>query len=290
MTKRISVLVKSRREKLEELYRLGVEPYPQTSDRKHSIAKALRMLKKKALVAGRIKSLRSHGKIVFLDVEDETGKMQLFFNSKELGEELSKIIKLFDVGDFIEAKGEVFKTKAGETTIRVSGYKFLTKSLQPLPSSWYGFKDINERCRKRYVDFMMNPESKRLIMMRSKIVSEVRKILESKEFIEVETPTLQTIYGGANARPFTTHYNALKRDFYLKISDELYLKRLIIGGFEKVFEIDHDFRNEGIDATHNPEFTMMECYWAYADYNDMMKLTEEIYSKVAKKLLKTTKV
>lgn len=225
-----------------------------------------------------------------MDLQDESAKIQILIIQKAVGEEQYQLIKLSDIGDFIQVSGTIINTQAGEITVQTDSLVFLSKAIRPLPDSWYGLKNVEERYRKRYVDFLMNPTSKKLIELRSKIVSEVRRTLENYGFMEVETPTLQSVYGGANARPFTTHYNALKRDFYLKISDELYLKRLIIGGFEKVFEIDHDFRNEGIDTTHNPEFTMMECYWAYADYNDMMKLTEDLYSSIAKKVVGTTKV
>ena len=279
-----------RKDRLKKLREIGINPYPHTSDRQQTNKEIKNMLGKQIVVAGRIMGKRGHGKLIFLDLVDETDKVQLFISHKIIGEELFKIANLLDIGDFLEASGLVFKTVVGEISVKCSFLKILSKALQPLPSTWYGLQNVEDRYRKRYLDFIINPESKKIIELRSKIVSEVRKILEVKGFLEIETPTLQPIYGGANARPFQTYYNALKQDFYLKISDELYLKRLIIGGFEKVFEIDHNFRNEGIDATHNPEFTMMECYWAYADYNQIMELTEEIYSKVSKKVLGTTKV
>lgn len=283
-------LIKTRRQKLDILRKSGINPYPHSSGRQQTTEQARKMMGKQVVVAGRLMNTREHGKLYFLDLIDESGKIQLMAIEKVLGREQFELIENLDAGDFIEIGGKVVKTVAGEISIQVESLTILSKSLRQLPNSWHGFKNIDERYRKRYVDFIMNPQSKKIIETRSKIVSEVRRVLESKGFIEVETPTLQPVYGGANARPFNTHYNALKRDFYLKISDELYLKRLIVGGFEKVYEIDHDFRNEGIDATHNPEFTMMECYWAYADYNDMMKLTEEIYSKVATTVIGSTKV
>jgi lysyl-tRNA synthetase class 2 len=283
-------LTKTRREKLDLLRKKGINPFPNSSDRQQSISEAREMMGKPVVVAGRILAKRGHGKLSFTDIVDESGKIQLLISESIAGVEQMEILELTDIGDFLEASGGITKTSAGEISVEVSTLTVLTKTLSPLPNTWFGFKNVEERYRKRYVDFLMNADSKKIIELRSKITSEVRKFLEEKGFIEVETPTLQPIYGGANARPFTTHYNALKRDFYLKISDELYLKRLIIGGFEKVFEIDHNYRNEGIDTTHNPEFTMMECYWAYADYNDVMKLTEEIYSEVSKKVLGTTKV
>ena len=286
----INKLVKTRREKLEILKSKGINPYPNSSNRQQTIAEARKLMDKQVVVAGRILVKRGHGKLVFIDITDESGKIQLLFSEKVVGEEQMEILELTDLGDFIEVSGKIMKTIAGEISVDVATFTILSKSLSPLPSTWFGFKDTDERYRKRYVDFLINADSREIITKRSKIVSEVRRFLEERGFIEVETPTLQPIYGGANARPFKTQYNALKRDFYLKISDELYLKRLIIGGFEKVFEIDHNFRNEGIDTTHNPEFSMMECYWAYADYGDIMKLTEEMYSQVSRKVMGTTKV
>lgn len=283
-------LVKTRREKLELLKSKGINPFPNSSNRQQTISEARDLMDKQVVVVGRILVKRGHGKLVFADIVDESGKIQLLFSQNLVGAEQMEILDLTDLGDFIEVSGKIIKTVAGEISVEVASFTILSKSLSPLPSTWFGFKDTDERYRKRYVDFLMNADSKEIITKRSKIVSEVRRFLEDKGFIEIETPTLQPIYGGANARPFSTHHNALKRDFYLKISDELYLKRLIIGGFEKVFEIDHNFRNEGIDTTHNPEFSMMECYWAYADYNDIMRLTEDMYSQVSQKVMGTTKV
>ncbi len=283
-------VIKTRREKLNILKGKGINPFPNSANRQQTIAVAREMMGEQVVVVGRIMGKRGHGKLAFVDLVDESGKIQLMLTEGVAGKELLEILDLTDSGDFLEVSGKIIKTVAGEISVEVSSFTILSKSLQPLPSTWFGFKDVEERYRKRYVDFLMNQDSKKVIELRSKIVSEVRKFLEEKGFMEVETPTLQPIYGGANARPFSTHYNALKRDFFLKISDELYLKRLIIGGFEKVFEIDHNFRNEGIDKTHNPEFTMMECYWAYADYNDIMKLTEDMYSTISQKVSGTTKV
>lgn len=283
-------LQKERLKKLRNIKSLGINPYPAKSKRIHTISIARKMMGKKVTVAGRIRSLRPHGKITFADIEDASGKIQLFFSQQELPGENYEFLTNFDLGDFIESSGEVFKTQAGEISVRVSDFKLLTKSIRPLPSNWYGLKDVEERYRKRYLDLLMNPQVREVFVKRTKIISAVRDFLDQKGFLEVETPTLQEIYGGANARPFKTRHNALGYDFFLKISDELYLKRLIIGGFERVYEIDKDFRNEGIDRSHNPEFTMMECYWAYADYEDMMKLTEELYQTVALQVLGTTKI
>lgn len=290
MAQPLEELRKIRLEKLKKIKQLGVNPYPPSCKRDQQISQARKMLGKKVAVTGRIMAIRTHGGIAFFDLYDETGKIQLVFKKDKLSEKLLKLLELLDEGDFLAAQGEVFKTKAGEISVLVDDFQILAKSLRPLPSSWYGLKDVEERYRKRYLDLIMNPQVKKTFELRSKIISSVREFLDSQGFIEVETPTLQEIYGGASARPFVTHHNALDVDFYLKISDELYLKRLIIGGFEKVYEIDKDFRNEGIDRFHNPEFTLMECYWAYADYNDMMKLTEDLFVFVANKVLGTTKI
>src|SRR3989344_3938138 len=271
-------LQKERLKKLKNIQRLGVNPYPSKSQRKHSISIARKMMGKKVVVAGRIRSLRPHGKITFADLEDVSGKIQLFFSQAELAGEKYEFLTNFDIGDFIESSGEVFKTQAGEITVRVSDFKLLTKSLRPLPSAWYGLEDVEERYRQRYVDLIINPEVRKVFEIRHEAIRLIRKFMEDKGFVEVETPTLQPIYGGATAKPFTTHHNALDARLYLRIADELYLKRLIVGGFEKVFEICKDFRNEGIDKQHNPEFTMIEFYWAYANYQDLIPFTEEFVS------------
>ena len=287
--KRLERIRKERKEKLEEWRRRGISPYPPAFPKKDSCLQVKKKLGKKVVTAGRIMAIRGHGRIAFFDLVDDSGKVQIWFQENKLGKEKFSLLKLLDVGDFLGVKGKVVKTKAGEVTVDVDDFQILSKSLRPLPDKWHGLKDIEERSRRRYLDLLVNPQSKKTFVLRSKIIAAIREFLDKKGFLEVETPTLQPIYGGANARPFVTHHNALDIDLYLKISDELYLKRLIIGGFEKVYEIDHDFRNEGIDKVHNPEFTMMECYWAYADYHDMMKLTEELFAYVAKKVLgKTT--
>ncbi|MDP3948217.1 MAG: lysine--tRNA ligase [bacterium] len=275
-------LQKERIKKLKNIQRLGIDPYPSKSQRKHTISIARKMMGKKVIVAGRIRSLRPHGKITFADIEDATGKIQVFFSQQELTGEKYEFLTNFDIGDFIEISGEVFKTQAGEITVRVSDFKLLTKSIRPLPSAWYGLEDVEERYRQRYVDMIMNPDVRKVFEVRSKVIKLLRNFMEDKGFTEVETPTLQPIYGGATAKPFTTHHNALDIRLYLRISDELYLKRLVVGGYEKVFEICKDFRNEGIDRQHNPEFTMLEFYWAYADYEDLIKLTQELVSKIVK--------
>jgi len=285
---RLDNIRQQRLRKLAKLRELGIEAYPAKFERKQTIAESLKFLGRKVQTAGRIRSIRKHGRIAFFDLADSSGQIQLWFQEKNLGKKDYKIISLLDVGDFIGVKGVVVKTKTGQISIDVESLAVLSKSLRPLPDSWHGFKDIEERYRKRYLDLLINDEARWALQKRSLIVQEMRNFLDKQGFLEVETPTLQPLYGGASARPFVTHHNALDADLYLKISDELYLKRLIIGGFEKVYEIDHNFRNEGIDKTHNPEFTMMECYWSYADYNDMMVLTENMIAAIAQKVLGTT--
>ena len=272
-------LQKERLKKLKNIEKLGVNPYPSKTVRKQTTAEA----RKKVAVAGRLRSLRPHGKITFADLEDATGKIQLFFSQNELPDKYDFLNNL-DLGDFLQAEGEIFKTQAGEITIKVSSFQLLTKTLLPLPSSWYGLKDVEERYRERYVDLIINPEVKHVMEIRHKVIRFIRSFLENNGFVEVETPVLQPIYGGATAKPFLTKHNALGANFYLRIADELYLKRLMVAGFEKIFEIAKDFRNEGIDRQHSPEFTMLEFYWAYADYEDLMRLTEEMISKLVKEI------
>jgi len=290
MAQPLDQLRKIRLQKLAQIKKLGIDAYPARCKREQTISQAVKSISKKVAVAGRIMAIRGHGGIQFIDLRDESGKIQLVFKKDKLDAKRYPLIPLLDIGDFLAAQGEVFKTKSGEISILVGDFQLLAKAIRPLPSKWHGLKDIEERYRCRYLDLIMNPKVKKTFEIRTKIVGTIREFLDQRGFVEVETPTLQEIYGGAAARPFITHHNALDYDFYLKISDELYLKRLIVGGFEKVYEIDKDFRNEGFDRAHNPEFTMMECYWAYADYQDMMRLTEELYAFVAKKVLGTTKV
>ena len=284
-------LQRERLKKLKNIKRLGIDPYPSKSGRKHTISIARKMIGKKVSVAGRIRSIRPHGKITFLDLEDSTGRIQLFFSQEILRGEKYEFLTNLDIGDFIEGRGEVFKTQAGEISVRISDYELLTKSLRPLPSSWYGLKDVEERYRRRYVDLLMNSEVRNTLEKRSEIITSIRNFLINKKgYIEVENPILQPIYGGTRARPFKTYHNSLGSTFYLRISNELYLKRLIVGGFEKVFEIGHTFRNEGMDKNHNPEFTMLETMEAYADYMDNMNLVEEMFEYVAKEVFGKTKL
>lgn len=282
-------LKKERLKKLGNIKKLGINPYPARTSRKQTVAEAQRMLGKKVAIVGRIRSLRPHGKITFADIEDALGKMQLFFSQAELPGEKYEFLANLDLGDFLQVEGEVFKTQAGEVTVRVVSYQLLTKSLRPPPSAWYGLKDVEERYRKRYLDLLMNPEVRDVAEKRSQIIYTIRKFLvEEKGYFEVEDPVLQPLYGGTRARPFKTHHNTLDVDLYLRISNELYLKRLIVGGFEKVFEIGHTFRNEGMDKNHNPEFTMLETMEAYADYMDNMNLIEEMFEYVTLKVFRKT--
>lgn len=280
----LEALQKERLKKLRNIQRLGINPYPAKSNRKHTIVVARKMMGKKVAVAGRIRSLRPHGKITFADLEDATGQIQLLFRQDSLKGEKYDFLSNLDLGDFIETNGEVIKTQAGEITVDVDNFGILTKSIRPLPSKWYGLEDVEERYRQRYVDLIINPEVREVFEIRHRTVRLIREFMQNKGFVEVETPTLQPIYGGATAKPFTTHHNALDIKLYLRIADELYLKRLIVGGFEKVLEICKDFRNEGIDRQHNPEFTMIEFYWAYADYNDLIPFQEEFVSSIVKEI------
>jgi lysyl-tRNA synthetase class 2 len=239
---------------------------------------------KKVSVAGRITAVRKSGKLLFADLLDGTGKIQAYFDYSVIGEAEFEKAKRFNAGDMMGVSGEVFKTKAGEVSVKVSECVMLAKALRMLPDKWHGLQDIELKYRKRYLDLIMDPKVRETFVKRSRILSLVRRFLESRGFMEFETPTIQPQYGGADAEPFTTHVNTLAEDHYLRIADELYLKRLIIGGFEKVYEICKDFRNEDLDTTHSPEFTMIEWYQAYADYNDVMKLTEELFEYIAKEL------
>lgn len=275
---------KVRLEKLEKIKAIGWNPYPASFDKKQTVSDALKNIGKTVKTAGKIFSYREHGNIAFADLKDETGKIQIFFQKKLLGEGAYMNLKLLDIGDFIGVDGKVVKTIAGEISIAPTSFVLLTKSLQPLPSEHFGLKDPETRYRQRYVDLLINPEVRERFNIRTKLVSGVREYLDKLGYWEVETPTLQPLYGGANAKPFKTHVNALDRDFYLRIADELYLKRLVIGGYEKVYEICKDFRNEGIDRTHFPEFTMIEWYEAYADYHKVMDVAEGLFKHLAKKI------
>lgn len=270
-----------------ELKELGVSLYPYNFDKQFMINEILdkfqdiqeKPSEEKTATAGRIMQKRGHGKVIFFDLRDISGKIQLYFRMNEIGEEEFEIVKNhLEVGDHIGVIGNVFRTRMGELTIFVKSFELLSKSLAVLPEKYHGLQKIEQRYRKRYIDLIANEDVKTNFVRRSKIISYIRKFLIDRNYLEVETPFLQSVYGGANARPFITHHHFLDQDYYLRIAPELYLKRLIVGGFERVFELGKNFRNEDIDTLHNPEFTMVELYEAYADYNDMMNLTEELVS------------
>src|SRR3989344_1906428 len=277
-------LKQDRLETVEKIKGMGMSPYAPSYDKKHTIKESLESEGKIVKTAGRLFSFRTHGNIAFADVKDETGKIQIFFQKKLLGDETYKKLTLLDVGDFVGVEGEVVKTVAGEISIAPTSYELLTKALLPLPGEWYGLKDTETRFRQRYLDLLLNPEVRERFNIRTKLVSGIREYLDGLGFWEVESPTLQPLYGGANARPFKTHVNAFDQNMYLRIADELYLKRLIVGGYERVYEICKDFRNEGIDHTHFPEFTMIEWYEAYADYNRVMDVAEGLIKHLAQKI------
>lgn len=282
MAKPLEELKKIRLQKLEKIKKLGINPYSARCQRKQTIARALKMMVKKVAIAGRIMAARGHGGIQFFDLQDESSKIQLVFKKEKISSSHSKLLLLLDIGDFLDVQGKVFKTDAGEISVLVEDFHLLTKSLRPLPSKWYGLKDVEERYRQRYLDLILNPQVRKTFEIRTEVINKLREYLNKHGGFEVETPILQPIYGGATARPFITHHNVLDNDFYLRISDELYLKRLIAGGFEFVYEFGKDFRNEGIDWQHNPEFTMLEFYWAWKDYRDLMKFTEKMLSSIIK--------
>lgn len=289
-----SHLIKERRRKLKELRKLGIEPFAYRFDKKHNAQEILdnysKFKDKKVKVAGRIMTSRGMGKVTFMHIQDASSQIQLYFGENSVGKDQYKILKLFDIGDIIGVEGKVFKTKKGEISVEVKKFVLLTKSLRPLPAKWHGLKDQEIRYRQRYVDLIMNPELKDVFMTREKIVNAIRDFLLKRDYIEVQTPILQPIYGGASAKPFVSKLNALNMAVYMRISNELYLKRLIVGGFDKVFEFSLDFRNEGIDRNHNPEFLLFEAMTAYTDYFDGMKLVEDITEYVVKKVKGTTKV
>ncbi len=283
------LLQKDRLNKLEDLKKEGINPYPARVGIRQKISDSRQKIGEHTAVAGRIRSIRPHGKITFVDLEDFSGKIQLLFSQSDLGDERYKILTNFDAGDFIWGEGEVFRTQAGEITIKISDFQLLTKSLLAIPSEHFGLKDIETRLRKRYLDLAVNPEVREMFFKKSKFWDGIREFLLEKDFIEVSTPALESIPGGAEARPFKTHHNALDRDFYLRISLELYQKRLLVGGFEKVFEIGRVFRNEGIDANHLQDYTQMEFYWAYASYEDLMPFSKDLFQNVILKTMGSLK-
>jgi len=285
-------IIQERLRKVKELRKKGINPYPHKFDKKQSAAEALKSkLGTKIKTAGRLVTKRDIGKIAFANLQDSSGKIQIVLQRGETPDKIFELFKKYvDSGDFVGVEGKIIKTKTGQLSILVSKLEMLSKTIKPLPEKWHGLQDKEDRYRKRYLDLIMSPEVKQVFEKRAQILEAIREFLIKKGFEEVDTPYLQSVYGGAAAKPFKTHLNALKMDLFLAISPELYLKRLVVGGYEKVFTIARNFRNEGIDRWHNPEFTMMEIYQAYADYNDMMKLFEGIYEYVAKKVNKTTKI
>jgi len=279
-------LIALRRKKLEALRAKGIEPFGSGFDVSGSIAAVHEQFKEGETlrVAGRITAHRDMGKSHFLDLRDATGRIQIYIHAKEVGPELIDLFRLLDIGDFIGVEGTCFLTKSGEPTLKVRAFRLLAKALRPLPEKWHGLQDIEGRYRQRYLDLLTNEHSRAVFEKRIAIVRDTRRFFEERGFLEVETPILQTIAGGAAAEPFTTRHKALGLDLYLRIAPELYLKRLLVGGFNKVFEINRNFRNEGISRKHNPEFTMLEAYWAYADFEKVANLVEELICYLAEKI------
>ena len=301
MTSKGDRLSDLKKEKLQRLKERGINPYPNTFHRSHNCDEAVGLLKiaeeakqtsgPEVTVAGRVMARRGMGKISFVDLRDGSGKIQLLFRASDaFSESMMDLLKEIDIGDVIGASGQVFRTKTGEPTVGVTSFTLLSKSLQPLPEKWHGLVDTEMRYRQRYLDLISNVEVLQTFKVRSQVIALMRDYLNRHGFLEVETPVLQPEAGGALARPFITHHNALDADFYLRIALELHLKRLIVGGFDKVYEIGRIFRNEGIDSQHSPEFTMLESYEAYADYNDVMRMVEELVSEVAFKVHGTTQI
>lgn len=280
-------LMIERLNKLKAITRAGINPYGQRYERSHRINEAGDLFKEglKVNLAGRVIALRSHGKTKFFNIEDQTGKIQAYININEIGTKKFNFFNNIDMGDFVGIEGTLFKTRTGEITVNVSQLTVLSKAIRPLPEKWHGLKDVETRYRQRYLDLVVNKDVKKVFLIRSQIISEVRNFLNQRQYLEVETPMMQHIPGGASGKPFKTHHNVLDVDLYLRIAPELYLKRLIVGGFEKIYEVNKSFRNEGISTRHNPEFTMLEVYQAYADYQDMMDLTRDLITFVAKKVL-----
>ena len=285
-------LITQRKTKLENISKRGIYAY----GGKYETTSAIKALKddfsegKIVSLAGRIMAARTHGKSSFYDIKDPTGKMQAYFKEDIVGKDAFGLLNDLDIGDFIGVKGDTFKTRTGEPTVVVKEFTILAKSLRPLPEKWHGLKDVETRYRQRYVDLIVNDDVREVFMTRSRIVSEIRKFLDERGFIEVETPMMQSLAGGAAGKPFKTHHEALGIDLYLRIAPELYLKRLLVGGMGKVYEINRNFRNEGISIKHNPEFTMLEVYESYSDCEGMMKLTEALIKGLAEKVLGRTEI
>jgi lysyl-tRNA synthetase class 2 len=287
MTSRLERITEQRLDSLRRIRDRGIDPYPHSYHPSHTIKEAIALFERQdespqeISLAGRVRSKRSIGKMSFLDIRDSSGKIQLSLRYDLVGHEKYEFLQDIDIGDIIGAKGRLFKTKSGELTLEASDLAMLAKSLRPLPEKWHGLADVEKRYRQRYLDLISNEENRNIFVLRSKIIAAIRGFLEGRGFMEVETPVLQPHAGGALARPFVTHHHALDEDLYLRIALELHLKRLIVGGLDRVYEIGRVFRNEGISVEHNPEFTMLECYQAYSDYEDVMELVEDMVRQVA---------
>lgn len=298
MASRLERMTEQRLDSLNRIRSRGINPYPHSYHRSHTIQEAIALFIEREVeashysvsLAGRAMARRSMGKMTFLDIRDSSGKMQLCFRYDSLGQEKYAFLDELDIGDIMGAEGKLFRTKTGEVTLEVSDFAMLCKSLRPLPEKWHGLADVEKRYRQRYLDLIANEETKNVFTLRSKFITAIRSFLDKQGFIEVETPVLQAQAGGALARPFATHHHALDEDLYLRIALELHLKRLVVGGFDKVYEMGHVFRNEGISVRHNPEFTLLECYKAYSDYDDMMDLVEEMISHTVQEVLGVTEV
>ncbi len=294
MTSRLERIAEQRQEKLDRIRARGINPYPHRYHRSHTTRQAISLLEEheaapeadvvSITVAGRIVAHRSMGPISFMDLRDGSGKIQLMIDKQFLGETYRELLKDLDIGDIIGAGGVIFRTRSGEPTVKAENITLLSKSLKPLPEKWHGLSDVDTRYRQRYLDLIANTEVREVFQARSRIITAIREFLNQRGFLEVETPVLQPLAGGAAARPFVTHHHSLDRDLYLRIALELHLKRLIVGGFDRVYELGRTFRNEGISTRHNPEFTMLECYQTYADYNDVMDTLEEMISSVTSKI------
>jgi len=298
MASRLERMTEQRLDSLNRIRSRGINPYPHSYHPSHTIQEAIALFigheaeasHYSVSLAGRVMARRSMGKMTFLDIRDSSGKVQLCFRYDSLGQEKYEFLDELDIGDIMGAEGKLFRTRTGEVTLEVSDFAMLCKSLRPLPEKWHGLADVEKRYRQRYLDLIANEETKNVFILRSKIITAIRSFLDKQGFIEVETPVLQAQAGGALARPFATHHHALDEDLYLRIALELHLKRLVIGGFDKVYEVGHVFRNEGISVRHNPEFTLLECYKAYSDYDDMMDLVEEMISHTVQEVLGVTEV
>ena len=300
MPDRSEDIVRQRLLKLGKIRARGIDPYPHRYRPTHTLQKVGGLFQQweaergialpEVKLAGRVVAHRPMGKATFLDIRDGSGKIQVYLRRDTLGEEKYDFLKELDIGDIIGVSGHLFRTKTGELSVEASDLSLLAKSIQPLPEKWHGLTDVEKRYRQRYLDLISSDRTRHIFVVRSKIIAAIRRFLDGREFVEVETPVLQPIAGGAMARPFITHHNALDQDLYLRIAIELYLKRLVVGGFDKVYEIGRVFRNEGISTKHNPEYTLLESYEAYADYNDVMAMVEEMVSTIAQQVLGTQQV